>query len=232
MSTKKKGNNADDKSVENIENVLSKSEQFIEKNQKILLYIVAGLLIIVSAYWAYLKFYKSPRENDAVAQMFVAQRSFEKDSFNLALNGNVNYPGFLGIIEDYSGTKAANLANFYAGVCYLNLGNYDQAIDYLMDFSTDDIILASEKYGAIGDSYVQKDMIDQAIKYYKKAVDDDYSNDFTTPIYLKKLALAYEHQGNYQEAFNAYEKIYKEHPQSQEAKTIQKYMERAKMHIE
>lgn len=229
--SKKKHTNAEDKSVEGIENALSKSEQFIEKNQKILLYIVAGILLVVGVYWSYQKFYKVPHENEAISQMFVAQRNFEKDSFNLALNGNVNYPGFLGIIDDYKGTKAGNLANFYAGVCYLNLGDYNNAIKYLKDFSTDDILLGSEKYGAIADAYVQKDMIDEAINYYKKAVDDDYSNDFTTAIYLKKLGLAYESQGKYKEAYTAYEKIYKEHPQSQEAKTIQKYMERAKLHI-
>ena len=227
----KKKDTSNDNPIENIETTLTKSEQFIEKNQKKILYVITALVLIVGLYWAYVKFYKAPRENEAKTQIAFAQRAFEQDSFNLALNGNMNSTGFLGVIDDYSGTKAANLARYYAGVCYMNLGDYDNAINYLDDFSTDDLLLGSEKYGMIGDAYVQKDMLEEAAKYYEKATSDDYKNDLTTPIYLKKLGLVYERLGKYDKAYAAYEKIYKEHHQSQEAITIEKYMERAKIHI-
>jgi tetratricopeptide (TPR) repeat protein len=226
----KKKNIEQEKGIESIENTLTKSEQFIEKNQKTIMYIVFGLIVIVGIYWAYMKFYKQPREKQAISQMFVAQQNFQVDSFKLALNGNLNYPGFVSIIQDYSGTKAANLANYYAGVCYMNLGQYDNAIKYLKKFNAEgDLLLGSEKYGLIGDAYVQKDQYKNAVDYYKDASSSDYSNDFTTPIYLKKLGLVYEKLGKYNEALKVYQNIYNNYPNSNEARTIEKYIERAKL---
>ncbi len=227
----KKKNEKQEKGLESIESTLTKSEQFIEKNQKIITYVVFGIVAIVGLYWAYMRFYKQPREEEANSQMFVAQQNFEVDSFNLALNGTMNYPGFIGIIEDYSGTKAANLANMYSGICYINLGEYDKAIEYLKDFETTDLLLGSQKYGLIGDAYVEKDNFADAVKFYKKAVAEDFSNNFTTPLYLKKLGLVYENQGKYKEALDSYEKIYYDFPKSNQARTIEKYIERAKLNI-
>jgi len=230
MSSKKEQNT--NKGLESIGTTLSKSEQFIEKNQKILMYFIVAIIAIVGIYWAYQRLYKMPREKDALSQMFVAQRNFEKDSFNLALNGTLDYPGFIAITEDYSGTKSANLANYYIGVCYLNIGEFDSAIEYLQDFNTKDLLLGSQKYGIIGDCYVEKDDYENAIKFYKKAISKDFSNDFTSPIYLKKLGLVYEQQGNNTDAADVYSKIYNDYPKSNEARTIEKYIERAKLNIQ
>lgn len=218
-----------DKGLETIESTLTKSEQFIERNQKILMYVILGLVAVVAIYWAYQKLYKTPRENDALSQMYVAQKNFELDSFKLALNGTVDYPGFLGIIEDYSGTKSSNLSNYYAGVCYLNLGDFDNAIDYLKKFTTDDLLLGSEKFGMLGDCYVEKDDLENATKNFKEATVSEYSNNFTTPLYLKKLGLVYEKLGKYKEATVVYQRIYNDYPKSNEARTIEKYIERAKL---
>lgn len=226
MSNKKKDNQ--DKGLESIESTLTKSEQFIEKNQKYILYFVIAIVAVIGLYWAYMKYYKQPRETEASSQMFVAEQNFAADSFELALNGNLNYPGFIGVIEDYSGTKAANLANYYTGVCYINLGQYDKAIQYLKDFKTDDLLLGSEKYGLIGDAYVEKDDLQNAVKAYKQAVSDDFSNDFTTPIYLLKLGLVYESLNQLSDALDVYENIYYNYPKSNEARTIEKYIERVK----
>ncbi|MEA3451227.1 MAG: hypothetical protein U9Q83_04920, partial [Bacteroidota bacterium] len=138
MSSKNEKNT--NKGLESIGTTLSKSEQFIEKNQKILMYAIIGIIAIVGIYWAYQRMYKIPLEKDASSQMFVAQRNFERDSFNLALNGTLDYPGFIAITEDYSGTKSANLSNYYIGVCYLNLGQFDSAIEYMKDFNTKDLL--------------------------------------------------------------------------------------------
>lgn len=226
MSNKKKDNQ--DKGLESIESTLTKSEQFIENNQKYILYFVIAIVAVIGLYWAYMKYYKQPRETEASSQMFVAEQNFAADSFELALNGNLNYPGFIGVIEDYSGTKAANLANYYTGVCYINLGQYDKAIQYLKDFKTDDLLLGSEKYGLIGDAYVEKDDLQNAVKAYKQAVSDDFSNDFTTPIYLLKLGLVYESLNQLTDALDVYENIYYNYPKSNEARTIEKYIERVK----
>lgn len=228
--SKKKNKNEEGKGLESIESTLTKSEQFIEKNQKIMTYILLGIVVVVGLYWAFMKFYKQPREKEASSQMFVAQQNFEVDSFALALNGNAAYPGFVGIIEDYNGTKAANLAHFYSGVCYLNLGDFDNAIEYLKDFKTPkDLNIGSEKFGMIGDAYVEKGDLEKAVEYYQKATSDDFKNDFTTPIYLKKLGLVYEKLGKNDKALEVYEEIYYKHPRSNEARTIEKYIERTKL---
>jgi len=218
-----------DKGLETIETTLTKSEQFIEKNQKVFMYVIGAIIVIVGLYWAFMKFYKQPREKEANSQMFVAQQSFEIDSFALALNGTVAYPGFIKIIEDYNGTKASNLAHYYAGVCYINLGKFDEAITYLKDFKTKDLLLSSEKNGLIGDAYVEKADYKSAVNYYLKATDKQFSNDFTTPIYLKKLGLVYEKLNQFEDAVKAYENIYYNYPKSSESKIIEKYIERAKL---
>ena len=231
MSKKDKKEKQTNEPVENIQETLTRTEQFIIKNQKILLYSILGIIAVILLIVGYNKFIVKPKEEQASAEMFIAERYFERDSFALALNGAEGYPGFVQIIEDYSGTKAANLAHFYAGLSYMYLGDYDNAISYLEDFKTDDIILGAEKYGAIADAYVQKDQYEKAIKYYKKAIASEYENDLTTPIFLKKLGLVYEKTGDYQKALEQYQKIYKDYPQSQEARTIEKYIERAKLNI-
>ncbi|MBN2891258.1 MAG: tetratricopeptide repeat protein [Bacteroidales bacterium] len=229
--SKKKDTSTEGKGLESIESTLTKSEQFIQKNQKILTYVLLGIVAVVGLYWAFMKFYKQPREKEAISQMFVAQQNFQIDSFALALNGNAAYPGFIGIIEDYSGTAAANLSQYYTGVCYMNMGDFDKAIEYLKDFKTSDLLLGSEKNGIIGDAYVEKGDFEKAITFYKKAVSEDYKNDFTTPIYLKKLGLVYENQGQKDKALEVYENIYYNHPRSNEARTIEKYIERAKLNM-
>ncbi len=231
MSKNKNTNENEGKVLESIETGLTKSEQFIEKNQKILMYILLGIVAVVALYWAFIKLYKQPREKEAITQMFVAQQNFEIDSFAVALNGYAGYPGFIQIIEDYSGTKAANLANYYCGVCYMNLGDFDSAIEYLKDFKTKDLMLYSTKFGLLGDAYVEKGDLETAADYYLKATSEDYSNDFTTPIYLKKLGLVYEKTNKFAEAVKVYEKIYNNHPKSNEARTIEKYLERAKSNL-
>lgn len=219
-------NNNISEPLENIESSLTKAEQFIEKHQNTIFYTFIGILAFFLAIWAINKFYFKPLNEEAKDQMYLAQKYFEKDSFALALNGNAAVVGFLQIIEDYSITKAANLAKFYAGICYLNLKDFDNAKKYLKKFKTKDPILASQKYGLIGDICVEKQQYDEAIKWYKKAT--KFSNNLTTPIYLKKLGLVYEQINNKEKALEVFSKINKEYPFSEEAKTIEKYIERVK----
>ncbi len=224
-----KNTTTEGKGLESIETTLTKSEQFIEKNQKYLIYALIGVIALVGIYLAYNRLYKQPREAEAISQMFVAQLNFEADSFALAINGNVTYPGFIEIIDSYGGTKAANLAHYYTGVSYLQMGDFDKAIEYLKDFKTKDLLLASEKNGCIADAYVEKGELEKSISYYKKAASSEYKNDFTTPIYLKKLGLVYEKLNQNDKALKVYEEIYYNFPKSNEARTIEKYIERTKL---
>lgn len=216
------------KNIQSVEGVLSKTEHFIEKNQKIILYVVGALVLIVGGYMAFHKLYLGPKEKEAQSQIFYAERYFEKDSLDLALNGDNNYMGFLDIIEEYGMTKTADLAHYYAGMIYLKKGQYEDAIEHLKSFDGDDVMVSSMAKGGIGDAYMELGDNDKAIEYYKKAADDNVNN-FTTPMFLMKLGWTYEITGNYTDALAAYERIQKEFYKSYEWREIEKYIARAKI---
>ena len=215
------------KNIHAVEEALTKTEHFIEKNQKIILYIVVFIVLIISGYMAFKKFYLAPREKEAQSQMFWAERYFEKDSLNLALNGDGNYLGFIDIIDEYSMTKSARLANYYAGICYLKKGQFQEAIDYLENFNSDDKVVNSMATGAIGDAYLELGDNENALKYYKKAAEKN-NNLFVTPVFLMKAGWTYELMNNYEEALKIYEQIHKNYYQSYESREIEKYIARAK----
>ena len=158
----------------------------------------------------------------------MAEKYFETDSFNLALNGDGQYLGFIDIASDYSGTSAGNLANYYAGICHLNLGDNESAIDLLSSFNANDEIVSSIAFGGIGDAYMNLGDSDKAISFYEKAAKNS-NNKFTTPIYLKKAALAHESNGDYRIALGHYEKIKAEYGETREAADIDKYITRASL---
>jgi len=211
----------------NIEETLSKTEMFIEKNQKTLTTIVMGIVGIVAIFLLVQKYYIQPKERSAQAAMFVAEQYFAKDSMALALNGDGNNEGFLGIIDSYSSTAAGNLANYYAGICYLNLGEYENAIDYLSSFEADDILVSSIKLGAIGDAYAEMTDMEKAADYYVSAANNN-ENNFTTPIYLNKAAKAYEAIGDKDEAIEIYETLMTEFPRTIEGREAEKNIARLK----
>ena len=213
---------------ENVENALSKTEQYIEENQKSLTIILIAIVAIVGSYMAYEKFYVKPMQEEALSQMFVAEQYFERDSFNLALNGDGVEFGFLDIIDEYGVTKAANLAHYYAGISYLNVGDYESAIDYLKGFESEDNIMSPMALGAIGDSYSQLGELDDALSFYIKAANRK-SNKFTTPIFLMKAAQVYETNEDFKNAISIYNRVKEEYPQSNEARYIEKYITRANL---
>lgn len=214
-------------SLSDVESALTKTELFIEKNQKTLSVAVGAVILIVGGYLAFNTLYVQPREKSAQEQMFMAEQYFEKDSFNLAINGDGNYLGFLDIIDDYGSTKAANLANYYTGISYLHLGQYEDAINYLNNFETDDLLLAPVTAGAKGDAYAELEETEKALDAYKKAY--SYTNEFTTPVYLMKAARLLESAGKYEDALKAYQEIKQKYPESNEGRTIDKYIARVEV---
>lgn len=213
-----------------VEEALSKSEHFIESNQKIISYVVGGIILIVLAYFGYQKFIQIPKEKNAQTAMFKAEYYFEKDSLSLALNGDGESFGFLEIIDDYGSTSAGNLANYYAGICYLNLGDYEEAIDYLKDFDGSDELVSGMAIGAIGDAYMQMGEVDKAIKYYLEAANKK-ENEFITPTFLLKAGWSYELAGEWQKAHDTYDRIKKEYPKAREARDIDKAIAKTKAHL-
>ena len=223
-NTENKNQIVDDEVIVDIIEEHDFRENFIEKYQNHLLIGVAAILLIVGGYFAYKYLMLAPKEKEAVAEMMQAEKQFEKDSFALALdNPGEGYSGFLDIIDDYSGTKAANTAKYYAGICYLNLGIYDAAIEYLKDYDENELVTSITKYGAMADAYSELDDMENAKKYYKKAVSVK-ANELLTPYYLKKLGILFKSEGNQEEANTYFQRIKDDFPKSTYAQDIEKYI--------
>jgi len=200
---------------------------FFERNQKVILSVLIGLVVIVGGWFGYNNLIKEPKEQKAMSQMWKAQMQFEQDSLVAALeNPGGGYLGFNQIAKDYSGTKAGNLANFYAGVAYLNLGNFDEAQKHIEAFHPTGTIGPNMKYGVLGDVYSELNQMDKAIENYRKASAAS-DNELLTPYYLKKEALLLESQNQMPKALEIYRKIKSKYPNSNEALSIEKYIARA-----
>jgi len=211
--------------LKDIESALTKTEQFIEDHQQKIIYGIGIIILIVVAYLAFTRFYLRPRDTEAKSQMFMAEQYFEKDSFNLALNGDGNYLGFLDIIDDYSMTRAGKLARFYAGISYLKMGQYDDAIDYLKKFKTKDILLGPVSIGALGDAYLEKGQDSKALSLYEKAVSFS-DNEMTTPIFLMKAGKLSESLGKQEKALEFYQQVKEKYPETAEGRQVDKYIAR------
>ena len=212
-----------------IETAIDNTEIFIRKNGKVLLIVLGAVFLIVCAYFGAKYLYSMPREENASAMMFGAQQRFQVDSFDVALNGGNGYAGFLEVIDTYGSTNAGNIANHYAGICYLKQGDYQNAIKYLGKYShTKGIaseVINAQNYGLMGDVNVQLGNLQEAVKMFEKAVEAT-DNDFTAPYYLKKLGMVNEKLNNKAQALKAYERILNEYPTSFEGRDIEKYIGR------
>ena len=218
MSNKKKHQEED--SLQNLEQALTKSEAFIEKYYKQLLTFVTIIVIVVIAIIGFNNWFLEPREKQAADSMVMAELYFERDSFNIALNGDGMNEGFLDIIDSYGMTKSSKLAKFYAGVCYYHLNDYETAIDYLKKGSVKSIHLTPAREGLIGDCYIQMGDVTEGVKYFEKAA--KYNNELLAPIYLEKAAIAYESLGDYNKALVAYRTIKDKYFESQQAAGAEK----------
>jgi tetratricopeptide (TPR) repeat protein len=223
--SKKKNVKQTDKNLEGIEQALTRSEQFIEDNQKVLTYILGGLIVILLIIIGGNRYYLKPLNEEAAADMYYAERFFEMDSFNLALNGYGTYPGFLNVIDDYGISKSAKISKYYAGICYHQLGDHQAAVNLLTKFKTDDLLVGAAKYSTLGDAYVELGDLNKAISAYKSGI-EKYENNFSSPIMLKKLGLVYEELGQLEDALEAYTLIETNYPETAEGKEIKKYIGR------
>ncbi len=214
--------------VESIENALTHTEQYLEKNRKGFLFGVVILVVVVVGYIAYSNLYAKPKEAEAQKQVYFAELQFGKDSFNVALNGDGNNLGFLQIMEDFSGTKIANLSRFYAGVCYRELGDFDKAIALLDSYSLEDDMIAPVALGTLGDCYVEKGDVEKGLSFYSKAI-AYRSNTLAVPIFLLRRGLLYEANAKKTEALADYQMIKDLYPKSPQALEIDKFIERVKI---
>lgn len=218
-----------------IEQGLGRFELFIERNGKTMLIILGIIIVLVGGYFSYKYLYIAPRMEKASAAMFEAQNQFERDSFALALNGNASFDGFLTIADQYGNTPQGNLANHYAGLCYLYMGQYQEAVDAFeaYDAVKDNAagnLIGAQNIGLTGDAYVEMGKLDEGAKYYEKAAAFS-DNISTTPLYLKKAGLVNEKLGNLAKALEQYETIRNNYPQSMQARDIEKFIARVQQQM-
>ena len=213
----------------NVEDALTQSEAFLIKYKNAIIGGVVAVIIIVAGFIMYKNLYAEPREEKAQAALFKGQEYFEQDAFEQALNGDsIGYTGFLKVADEYSGTKAANLAKAYAGICYAQLGKYEEAVKMLDSFNGKDQMAAPAILGAAGNCYAQLGQLDKAASTLLSAA-DKADNNTLSPIFLIQAGEILVKQGKYDDAVNAYTKIKDKYFQSYQAMDIDKYIEQAKL---
>lgn len=209
---------------------LSRAESYIERNRKILLYSLLGLVIIVSGYFLYRNYVSAPREQEAFEQLFGAEQYFAKGEYQTALDGDGNQLGFLAVVDSYGGTKACDLAGYYAGLCYRELGEYESALKYLTDYRVKDDMLDPLRHGALADCHLELGDTTKAVSEYERAASWT-QNEMTTPVFLQKLGLLHEVRGAWSDAAHCYRLIRDEYPNSRQAREVEQAIARVEQHL-
>ncbi len=213
----------------NVEDAVTQSEAFLIKYKNAIIGGVVAVIIIVAGFIMYKNLYAEPREEKAQAALFKGQEYFEQDAYEQALNGDsIGFVGFLKVADDFSGTKAANLAKAYAGICYAQLGKYEEAVKMLDSFNGKDQMVAPAILGAAGNCYAQLGQLDKAASTLMSAA-DKADNNTLSPIFLMQAGEILVKQGKYDDAVDAYTKIKDKYFQSYQAMDIDKYIEQAKL---
>lgn len=208
---------------------MNKTEMFFEKNSKSMIIALLALFVLAAAIFGYRQLISQPRERKAAEMIAQAQYRFESTTpeYQLALEGDANGPGFLDVIDQYGSTPSGNLAKHYAGICYLRMGDLENAAAYLAKFSPvkgiPGALINAQNYGLQGDVAVEQQNYAAAVKFYEKAV-AAADNNMTAPMYLRKAGLAEQAQGNTEKAAAYYERILTSYPASMEAREAEKLL--------
>jgi tetratricopeptide (TPR) repeat protein len=208
--------------AEAVVEAISKTEKFFNENGKLLVGIFAAVVIVCAGVFCWFKFVNQPKVEEALGQMAVAEQNFRQGNYETALNGDGNALGFAQIIDEY-GSKAGKAVYFYAGVCELQNGNWEQAVKYLSSYNGKDAILAARAKGCIGDAYVGLEDYKKALGFFEQAAAAD--NMFAAG-YLLKAGVTAEKLGDNAKALSFYKKIKDQYPQSMEGYDIEKYIGR------
>ena len=214
-----------------------KSQEFFDKNKKILLGAIIAVVVIVAGYFCYSTFIGGPREEKASTALARGQEYFNAEQFDKALNGDgAGYSGFVKIADDYSSTDAGNLAKLYAGLSYAYLGKWNDAVKYLEDYSPKgDAMVSPAAIEALGNAYAHVGQIDKAVSKLQEAADkaddkaEDGTNNSLSPIFRLQAGELLESQGKKADALKVYQDIKKKYVNSQlvQSNEIDKYIERA-----
>jgi tetratricopeptide (TPR) repeat protein len=216
------------KAFDALDQTASRTEEWVASNQKMILGFLGAIALLTVGYLAYQRFVEGPKQQDGADALFTIQQDFQKavdgtksqDSlFAIVLKGSGGKKGVVAVADEFSGTDAGNLANYYAGISYLNTKKYDQAIDYLEKFSSDDIMISAIATGAIGDAYSQKNDVKKALEYYVKASQMN-PNELTSPRYLMKAGQTAFALGNKADALKYFTEIKEKYDAAPEAQSI------------
>lgn len=227
--SKKQSEARTEKNLENIGEALTSSEQFIEKNQKAIMYGLGVVVLVVLAVLAYHNLYLKPKNENAQAAIYRGERYFQNKQDSLAIFGDGNdYIGFEEVMNQFGGTKTADLARAYAGISYSRLGDNEKALDYLNKFKGGDKLITPAIAGAVGDVYMNLDQSEKAASIFTKAA-KDADDLMLSPIFYKKAGLAYLHAQKYDKATETFEMLKKRYMNSPEGQEADKYIEQAKL---
>ncbi len=239
---KKEANQIDESQFETaealnlLEETASKSEQWIEKNSKPLFTSLVVIVVVFLAFLGYNKYIVEPNETEASNELAFPRKYFDEaatagsgiDSLlNLGLEGADGKYGFLDVADSYSGTNAGNIANYYAGVSYLQMKQYDKAIEFLSKFDSDNASLNATAVGAIGDAFSDIDQEEEALEFYEKAANKK-ANDFLTPLFLYKAAQTAMSLKKYSKAEQFFTQIKENYSKSDQGRDIEKFINAAK----
>ena len=227
MATKKNDKQAlQQERQERIEETVSKTEQFYNENKKTIWGCILAAVVVALGVLAYNQFYLKPKMAEAQEQAYPAEAAFRNGNFDLALNGDGNNYGFVQILDEY-GTKAGKAMYLYAGICELELKNYEEAVSYLKKYNGKDPILAARAQACLGDAYAGLQNYEAAVAQFEKAA--ALSDNVFAAGYLLKAGVTSEELGNKDKALKFYETIKDKYPQSMEAYDIDKYINRIKI---
>lgn len=214
-----------EETIVDIQGAYSKADNFLHNNSKMIYGVIGAAVLIVAGVFGY-KYYQGTQNEEAAELIWKAEYYFETDSLDKAINGDGVYLGFQAIANSYGGTKTGNLAEYYLGVCYMQKGEFQAAIDHLEKCNLDDEVVGAIAKGSIGDAYVELGNTEEGIKHFEEAIAHS-NNNYTSPIYLLKAGLAYEKLNNYNKALEVYTTIRDNYPNSVEGRDIDKYIARA-----
>ncbi len=207
-----------------ISEVKHQAEDFFEKHRLPILGGLAAIVVIIGGWLLYKFMYQEPKNKEALEQMYQAEFLFEKDSFEMALNNpGGGFAGFAEIAENYGGTKAGNLAKYYAGICCMNLKKFEEAKNYFEDYSASGSVMSTLKNGMLGDVYAELNDLEKAKSFYDKAANGT-ENEFLTPVYLKKLGVLLQKSGDKEGALKAFKTIKEKYPDSPDGTGIDKFI--------
>ena len=223
---KRRNKKKQDETLVDIVDAKEKTQDFIDKNQTTIFGVLTAAVLLIGAFFAYKYLYQAPRQQQAMEEISQAQFQFSQDSFALALTNPGNgFEGFLDLINSKGGTSSGELANLYAGISHLQLGQFEAAIDYLKDYSPSGSMMPIVKNGVMGDAYSELSQFDDALSYYQKAVSAG-DNEMLTPYYLLKLGMLNLKQNNMEASKDAFLKIKEKYPLSQINRDAEKYLSR------